>query len=151
MRIEQLTFTRFIAAFSIVVFHYGNEIIPFNCSFVSFIFVRANAFVSYFFILSGFIMIIAYGSENTINISNFFKNRLARIYPIYLLALMLALIYYIKYHSPINYSDLILNLFVIQAWIPGKAASFNPPGWALSIELFFYSVFPFLFNYIYTR
>ncbi len=151
MRIEQLTFTRFIAAFSIVIFHFGSDIIPFNSSFVSFIFVRANAFVSYFFVLSGFIMIIAYGSKKTIIISNFFKNRFARIYPIYLLALMLLLIYDVKYNSPINYSDLILNLFAIQAWIPGKAVSFNPPGWALSIEIFFYLVFPFLYNFIYNR
>ena len=120
-------------------------------AFVSFIFVRANAFVSYFFILSGFIMIIAYGSKNSISLFNFFKNRFARIYPIYLLALMLLLLFNVRYNSPINYSDLILNLFVIQAWIPGKAASFNPPGWALSIEIFFYLVFPFLFNFIYRK
>ena len=30
MRIEQLTFTRFIAAVAVVIFHFGREVFPFQ-------------------------------------------------------------------------------------------------------------------------
>jgi len=48
MRIEQLTFTRFLAAISIVIYHYGKNIFPFNHEITSFIFRQANLGVSYF-------------------------------------------------------------------------------------------------------
>ena len=59
MRIEQLTFTRFLAATSIVIFHYGVKCYPFNNNEIAFIFKSADVGVSYFFILSGFVMLLA--------------------------------------------------------------------------------------------
>ena len=91
MRIEQLTFTRFLAAISIVIFHYGDQIFLFNNKYVQFIFGQANIGVSYFFILSGFVMIIAYNTNSKINFFQYLKNRLARIYPVYLFAIFLLL------------------------------------------------------------
>jgi peptidoglycan/LPS O-acetylase OafA/YrhL len=117
----------------------------------SFIFAQTNLGVSYFFILSGFVMIIAYGDKSKINTFDFFKNRFARIYPVYLLSLLLLLFWAILVKWSIDYKGLFLNLFVIQAWIPGKAMSFNYPAWSLSIEFFFYFLFPFVFNYIYSK
>ena len=64
MRIEQLTFTRFLAAIPIVLFHYSREIFPFNTPALNFWVVNANMGVSYFFILSGFVMAIAYGNRH---------------------------------------------------------------------------------------
>lgn len=46
---------------------------------------------------------------------------------------------------------LLLNLAMIQAWFPGMALSHNPPAWSLSVELFFYLIFPFAFNYFYKK
>jgi peptidoglycan/LPS O-acetylase OafA/YrhL len=60
MRAEQITFTRFFAALSIVVFHFGKNISPFNESSIKILFLQAHIGVSYFFLLSGFIMILAY-------------------------------------------------------------------------------------------
>jgi peptidoglycan/LPS O-acetylase OafA/YrhL len=150
MRIEQLTFTRFIAAISIVIFHYGSNSFPFNNHYVQFIFKQANVGVSYFFILSGFVMIIAYNKGPKINYLNYLKNRFARIYPIYFIAIVLILILSIL-AKKIDFEGLFLNLFMLQAWIPEKALSFNFPGWSLSVELFFYVLFPFLFNSIYSK
>lgn len=151
MRIDQLTFTRFLAAIAIVIFHYGDTIFPFSVESIAFIFQQANVGVSYFFILSGFVMILAYGSKNKIDAATYLKNRFARIYPIFFLAIIMLLAYFIIRSLTIDYSGLLLNIMLIQSWIPGKALSFNGPGWSLSTELLFYCTFPFLFNYIYKR
>lgn len=149
MRIEQLTFTRFIAAISIVIYHYGNGSNLFNNKYVSFIFEQADIGVSYFYILSGFVMIIAYGNHKYIDFNNYIKNRLARIYPVYVLAIFLIL--GVNLFSNINAQDLVLNLFMMQSWVPAKALTINIPGWSLSVELFFYLAFPVLLNSIYSK
>ncbi|WP_299684128.1 acyltransferase [uncultured Dokdonia sp.] len=149
MRIEQLTFTRFIAAIAIVIFHYGKEANLFHKEYTSFIFKQANIGVSYFFVLSGFVMIIAYGKNSNINFFQYIKNRLARIYPVYILAIILILGVFL--FQNINGADLILNLLMLQSWFSGKALTINYPGWSLSVELFFYITFPYLFNRIYSK
>ena len=152
MRIDQLTFTRFLAAILIVVFHYGDFLFPFNTSFLSVFISQANVGVSYFFILSGFVMVIAYGNQDKINAFAYLQNRLLRVYPIYFLSLVLIFIYRTCILLvPIGYYGLFLNVTLMKAWIPAKATSFNSPGWTLSVEFFFYVLFPFLFNYIYNK
>lgn len=150
MKIEQLTFTRFIAAFFIVVFHFGFRSYLFNNQYVNYVFDQANIGVSYFFILSGFVMIIAYHQKNLISVSQYLKRRFFRIYPLYLFSLVLVLLMQIKTGS-LHLSDFLSNLLMIQAWIPQKALTFNIPGWSLSVELVFYVLFPLLFNRLYKR
>jgi peptidoglycan/LPS O-acetylase OafA/YrhL len=148
MRLEQLTFSRFIAAISIVIFHYGTKVFPFNNHHVSFLFKKADIGVSYFFVLSGFIMIIAYGSFDKINPAEYYKNRFARVYPL----LALSVIPYILlafFSADARLCDALLNLSTLQAWIPGKAIVGNYPLWSLTVEIFFFLCFPFLFNHFY--
>lgn len=150
MRIEQLTFTRFIAASLIVIFHYGVDIFPFNLQKT--VFLGANIGVSYFFVLSGFVMIIAYHKKQRISALNYLRNRFARIYPVYLLATLILVSYYLlTTNVNVDIIDLFLSIFMIQSWVPERALTLNFPGWSLSVELFFYVVFPFLFNYIYSK
>lgn len=149
MRIEQLTFTRFIAAMSIVIYHYGENVAVLNNEYFSFIFSNANVGVSFFFVLSGFVMMIAYGHFSKINFADYMKNRLARIYPVYFFAvLLLFMTYLVKFRNGIITEDILYNIFMIQSWIPGKATSFNYPAWSLSVELIFYLSFPIFFNYL---
>ena len=148
MRIEQLTFTRFIAALCIVIFHYGVDIFPFN--FNKAMFTGANVGVSYFFILSGFVMIIAYHKRTSISAREYLQNRFARIYPIYLLATILLIAYYVvATNLTIQTDEVILNVLMMQSWVPGKVLTLNFPSWSLSVELFFYLSFPILYNKIY--
>lgn len=145
MRINQLTFTRFLAAISIVIFHFGQKSFIFNNNNVKFIFFNANVCVSYFFILSGFVMMIAYGNKSGFSSIDYLKNRFARIYPLYFLAILIVLVLQIRTKS-LDLLGLFSNVFMIQSWIPGKVLTFNPPGWSLSVELLFYAVFPLVFN-----
>ncbi len=151
MNTSQLTFTRFLAATAIVIFHFGKEVFPFSSASVHFLFQQASVGVSYFFILSGFVMIIAYRNKEKISLIEFLKNRVARIYPLYFLALCLLLLFLYRYmpDAPFDRKGFLLNLFMIQAWVPGKALSFNSPGWSLAVEFCFYVSFPFLYNYFY--
>ena len=139
MRIEQLTFTRFIAAISIVIFHYAKDIPPFNFDFTSFLFQQANLGVSYFFILSGFVMIIAYWQKDKVPLLNFMKKRFARIYPVTFLAAVLLLCFKVLEYflfpanSDLNLNDFLLSISLQQAWIPAKAMSFNTPAWSITV------------------
>jgi len=149
MRIDQLTFTRFIAAFAVVLFHFSDGIFPFNTPILLPIVTNSNVFVSYFFMISGFVMVIAYHKSPKINVRQYYLSRLFRIFPAFLLSLLLTLAYFIWIGKEINGYSLALQVVLIQAWIKNQQLTFNFPSWSLSVEVFFYLLFPFLFNYLY--
>lgn len=74
--------------------------------------------------------------------------RFARIYPVYIIALLV--IVAAKYKTLAdNFETLSLHLLMLQAWIPGYPITLNTPGWSLSVEAFFYLCLPFLLVFIY--
>jgi peptidoglycan/LPS O-acetylase OafA/YrhL len=152
MKLNQLTFTRFLAALSIVIYHSDCKIYPFNQGVLKMIFSHANVGVSYFFILSGFVMIIAYGKQKTgtINAKAYYINRIARIYPLYIFALFLTIITQLSKHD-VHFKDVLLQIFALQSWYLPLVLKLNSPGWSLSVEAFFYLAFPILFNYVYSK
>ena len=101
--------------------------------------------VSFFFLLSGFILVVAYEkqiNQNNFSIIDFYVKRLARIYPLYLFSLFLTLSCHFIIHT--NHTHLIFKLpfelIMVQTWFyPG---SINYPAWSISCELFFYLLFP---------
>jgi peptidoglycan/LPS O-acetylase OafA/YrhL len=151
MRSEQLTFTRFFAAISIVIFHFGKNISPFNDGTIKVLFSQAHIGVSYFFLLSGFIMILAYKEKGKIEFIDYIKRRFARIYPVYGLAILLLIVHQLIASHSLNYQGIFLNLALVQSWVPGLALSHNFPGWSISVEMFFYVLFPFLLNKFYNK
>lgn len=150
MRIEQLTFTRFLAALIIVVFHYGLDVTPFTHPSVSFLF--SNIGVSYFFVLSGFVMVIAYSkSGKPIVLRIYYKNRFARVYPVYLFALLFSILMMWICYFPVTWDGVSMNLLMLQAWFPQYPMLINRAGWTLSVEVLFYLSFPFLYNKVYAK
>lgn len=155
MQLDQITFTRFIAALTVVFFHYGQSVFPAN---VSFLFENVTAgpiAVGYFYVLSGFIMAIAYyqpeqSKQTVINKKKYWVARFARIYPVYLIALLLIVAAKYKDLSA-SWETLPLHLFVLQSWVPGYPITLNTPGWSLSVEAFFYLCFPFLLIWVYKK
>ncbi|HEY1031760.1 MAG TPA: acyltransferase [Flavipsychrobacter sp.] len=147
-QISALTSTRGFAALLIVIFHFGLERFPFV--HMQQFFAKGNMGVSYFFVLSGFIMCLVYNSKH-VQFGDYMKRRIARIAPVYILAIILSQIPTIWQHYAGNvafkqnyFKELLLNGLFLQAYIPGYALSINSPGWSLSVEMFFYLLFPLL-------
>jgi len=155
LQLDQITFTRFIAALTVVFFHYGQSVFPANISFLFENVTAGPIAVGYFYVLSGFIMAIAYYQPDQNKRAAFSKKkywlaRFARIYPIYLLALLI--IVAAKYKTlGENWDTLLLQLLLLQSWVPGYPITLNTPGWSLSVEAFFYLCFPFLLAWVYKQ
>jgi hypothetical protein len=147
-QLSSLTATRGFAALMVVIFHFGLNCYPF--SEAQHFFSKGNLAVSYFFTLSGFIMCYTYANKE-ISFSSFLRKRMARILPVYILGILL-MVAYVCYNLRFNnialakdfMTDIILNIGLLQAYIPGHAISINSPGWSLSVEMFFYLLFPLL-------
>ena len=157
IKTQQLTFTRFIAALFIVFFHFTGNMFPVKSEFIHSLRENLNLGVSYFFVLSGFVMILAYDRKNRVEPKNYFINRIARIYPLHIFTLILRIlviifvtINYLRYlhFQPVAF---ILNFSLLQAWFPSISLSFNEPSWSISVEMFFYLTFPFIFNRLYKK
>jgi peptidoglycan/LPS O-acetylase OafA/YrhL len=139
-RVDHLTFTRFIAALPVLVFHYGREAFPFTLPVLNALTTRGG-FVTYFFVLSGFTMALVYFRPGTeIRPIRYWYMRLTRIYPVYLFALILTLALDPATRS--GYTAIALNLGMLQAWFPPYPLSLNYTAWFLSAQAFCYLVFP---------
>jgi peptidoglycan/LPS O-acetylase OafA/YrhL len=144
---SQLTFTRFIAAMTVVVFHWAYVWPGLNDWMWEYRLHVGPTMVSYFFVLSGFIMAAVYlAPGGAPDRRRYWAARIARIYPVYLLGVVLMAV-------PIGLGvggsqldpwALLLNVLLLQAWVPQYALSLNSPGWSLSVEAFFYLGFPLL-------
>lgn len=151
MRIEQLTFTRFIAAFAIVIFHFGREAFPFNYPFLEPTVLSLNIGVSYFFILSGFVIQIAYSNQKTISFFKFYILRIARIFPAFLISFFLSVFYLIYIGEKIDTFNFVTQLFLVHGWVKKYCLTINFPSWSLCVEILFYFIFPFFSNYFYKK
>ncbi len=142
MKIEELTFFRFIAASIVVIFHFGSKPTGFGGILVS-----GMQMVTFFFVLSGFVMGISYLDKEFSN-KSYWWARVARIMPVYLLALCLTVLLVYLHGDKINNLSLFLNIFLLQSWFSPHPLSLNFPGWSLSAEAFFYLMFPFIVHMI---
>jgi peptidoglycan/LPS O-acetylase OafA/YrhL len=146
-----LTGVRFFAAFHVVLGHslpwldrHFNLPLPFRI-FLS----HGYLAVALFFLLSGFIL--AYTYEDQIvtarNRIHFFEARFARIYPVYLLSLILAY----PFERGLDTWARVAVLGMVQTWNPcalSLVGAWNYPAWTLSVEAFFYLCFPFVLPWL---
>jgi len=152
--IKTLTSMRFFAALLIIIHHY----VWLNKDFSGWVFesfwvnIVEHGYigVSFFYTLSGFVLAYAYQRKflsSSIKISSFYLARIARIYPLHLFTIILAIPLMLS--SPWSeafYPALFSQITLTQSLIPyiDYYFSFNLPSWSISNELFFYALFPFL-------
>lgn len=153
MQIPQLTFTRFIASISIVVLHFGLFNWPMNTKYISHFGGDLINGITYFFVLSGFILVISNvkNSElpDQIERKSFWKRRFARVYPVYLLSILLFFALQFEYNPDISLEwqaqPYYYSIFLLQSWKYKMALDVNFPAWSLSVEAFFYLIFPWIY------
>ncbi|MGT2504194.1 acyltransferase family protein [Bradyrhizobium guangxiense] len=144
-RFVVLDFYRFVAALGVFIFHLkliDTGISPaWNGSY--------GLFVDMFFILSGFVISYSYPSDarGVAAYSRFMIRRVARIYPLHLLSLLIFVVLIgvgLERTARSTPLDFVYNLLLLQAWGVTDHLSFNSPSWSISAEFFCYLVFPLL-------
>lgn len=149
MRIDQLTFFRFLAALAIVILHFGLQTYPFTLSGPQTLFKVTNSLLAFFFMLSGFVLAVSNFKRSLIK-KDFYWNRFIRIYPLYLFALILLVAVRFLTNDQmqdVTWMHVLTNLTLTQSILTSNALSLNYPGWSLSAEAIFYLLFPFIYQY----
>jgi peptidoglycan/LPS O-acetylase OafA/YrhL len=150
--IPPLTTLRFFAAMVVVVTHYDPERFALLPDFFQNWLETAYEAVTFFFILSGFVLTYIHDDLrwNGRSLRGFFVARFSRLFPAYYFALLVALFFYVgdlrEDGQPLG--QFVLNsalvLTSLQAWWPPSALAWNPPAWSLSVEWFLYAMFPLI-------
>lgn len=142
-----LTGIRFFAAIQVVMFHFGAGFAERHGAPIPVHRMLANGWtaVTLFFLLSGFILSYTYAGQikRPGGKVRFWEARFARIYPVYLLSLLLC--WPSQIHPRPGLSAAVF--LMVQAWNPlhvEYGGAWNMPAWTLSTEAFFYLLFPFL-------
>lgn len=158
--LDGLTALRILPALYVLAFHYGT------------MFFRRPALpagldlgysgVSFFFMLSGFILAYNYAASDFSDPAirqRYALARFARIYPVFILSIVAALPFYFRVMPPLDGmvpwlttgARIGLTVTGLHAWVPGAACAINCPSWSISTEFFFYATLPFLLPAILLR
>jgi len=139
MRIYTLTSLRFFGALGIYLHHLGYGHGAMGCIAISF-----------FFLLSGFIMAYNYNEKfSEISSKDFLEyllHRIMRIYPLYVLTFIVSIPLEQILHQETNIKNTLLVAFLLQTYLPigVQAFSYNGVSWFIADILFFYAITPFI-------
>lgn len=153
-RIDQLTFTRFIAIIIVLFFHGSGGVYyrALSAFLPPALLVSATTSVTYLYVLSGFVMsLVYYRPQEKFAIGKYWTSRILRLYPLYIISFLLVCYYYIDYIARVKPQKILANVFVLQAWWPPYAQSFNYASWSMTVEFFFYIIFPFFTMWAYRQ
>ena len=146
--IKGFTFLRFISALFIFLFHIQIRY-PFDVSIgIQNILKNGAVGMTFFFMLSGVVLSFKYKEKTIDSLGNFYLNRLVRIYPAYAFMMILSLpllfdIFVSSDHKFISLMFIVFDLFLLQSWFPPSFDFWHNGGsWSLSVEFFFYLIFP---------
>ncbi|WP_375756554.1 acyltransferase family protein [Corallococcus exercitus] len=155
--LDALTGLRFLAALHVVLFHFGTPCIQGVApEWMVQVVASGYASVGVFFLLSGFVL--AYNYVDTAGGMQtppraFWSARVARVYPVFLLMFLLSAVATAQGSLAANSLPMaaaklgtagLTTLMLLQSWVPKLALYWNPPSWSVSVEAFFYAVFPAL-------
>ena len=147
-RLNALTGLRTFAAINIVFFHFSN---PLWFGVFAPVVNAGYASVSFFILLSGYVLAYNYAARaraGQLDTVRFWKARFTRLYPIYLLSLLLSWRMvsgeYASHTHAMFWAGMILTPLLLQGWIPPIATLLNTPAWTMSAESFYYILFPWM-------
>ena len=162
-RIAALTTLRFFAAILIVLYHSAGSFLPIFSAraltsvprdVVSRVLLLFPASVSFFFLLSGYVLGLVYLREGKpVDLRKFFTARFARLYPLYLVVMTLSVPELLlpevrRYGTAVGLAKtakiFAANMVMAQAWLPERLLRIDSPSWSLCVEAFLYMCFPVL-------
>lgn len=150
-QLDALTGIRFVAASAVVFHHFATALLPAgyarNASLAGFV------GVDLFFVLSGFVLAYAYRPwGRSVDWRRFLAARVARIYPLFIVSLLLAAPFYLPaiierrgFVAGAARASLsvVLHATLTHGWV-GHTGIWNFPDWSLSCEWAFYLSFPLI-------
>lgn len=159
--LDGLTGLRFLAAAHVVLYHFAAPALPAGTpGWARNVIAHGYVGVSFFYLLSGFILTYNYAEPDGAGATlrgtpkRFLLRRVSRIYPLYLFAWLLTAPFVLAHRLSaaepwtVRAGKLAVaaatSLGLVQAWLPGANAWWNPPSWSISVEAFFYLAFPVL-------
>ncbi|MEU2335336.1 acyltransferase [Streptomyces sp. NPDC006654] len=100
--------------------------------------------VSFFFILSGFVLMWSARPED--RAPRFWWRRVARIYPVHLVTVVLALVmaFTLPRQPRPTLAQGLADVFLVHSWWRPWWQTLDPVSWSLACEAFFYAAFPLL-------
>lgn len=140
-----LTGIRAIASTWVILHHYGQYYL--SPGPLRDICAQGSLGVSLFFILSGFVL--AYSAQPDTSPPAFWWARIARIYPLYAIALLIDLAPTIHMGTQLG-PTIPAYLTLTSTWFPAYRLLWDSPTWSLAAEAFFYILFPIILPVIAT-
>lgn len=141
-RIYQIDLFRFLAALSVVLYHYlfrgysADNMSDLNFAEIGDYFKYGYLGVEMFFIISGFVITLSIKRKSLIH---FFISRVSRLYPIYWISVLFTFIVIILFGAPrysAEFPQFILNLTMFQNYL--GIENIDNVYWTLFIEMKFY-------------
>jgi len=133
-----LTSLRFFAALYVLLFHTRGGDKWFSRGFTG---------VTLFFVLSGFVLAYNYPRVGRGERKRFYVSRVARIYPLYVVAFLLGVPVFLHSIGPGHTGYMVASgiafLLLVHTWYPPFHWVYNASAWTLAAEAFFYAIFPF--------
>jgi peptidoglycan/LPS O-acetylase OafA/YrhL len=149
---------RGVAALFVVLYHCQMKFGNFSFPFIQ----NSYLFVDFFFVLSGFVMSLAYGVriQSGLPFKAYIVSRLGRLYPLHITLLFVWLIYLLskqalyvygyggseQFDEYDSFKSFFTHVFLIQSFGINAGNSWNVPSWSISAELFAY-IFFFAFSF----
>jgi peptidoglycan/LPS O-acetylase OafA/YrhL len=146
--LKSLTGLRGLAALCVFFLHFAAESVfashRVNLGLVRLTAGPAQAAVSFFFLLSGFVLVWVSRPGDTAWL--FWHRRALKIYPNHLVTWVAGLILMILVGGLGGGWRMLPSLALLQVWFPDEKVILGTdgPAWSLSCELFFYALFPLL-------
>jgi peptidoglycan/LPS O-acetylase OafA/YrhL len=144
-QLDALTSLRFFAASAVVLYH-----VPFTLtqSVGWTILPDGSLGVSFFFVLSGFILRHVYRGDR-LDAKRFYRKRFARIYPLHIITFIVWIALFFRgWGNPLTekMNSGIANILLLQAFFSGPlfTLGYNAVSWSISVEAFFYAIYPLL-------
>ena len=160
MKIHSLTALRFFAALGVFLhhFHFYEHTSSHWLQLTYKAFFEGFVGVTFFYVLSGFIISYSYHNQairRPYTTGEFLFNRFARLYPVHFLTLGAALMAYYGWSNlgSVESGVIAANAALVHSLVPDPAYFFSINGvsWSISVEVFFYLAFIFLFVRLRTR